>query len=123
MSDCFCDLEMPTAQRVKERKARREHRCTECRGTIKPGEHYRIITTLAEGHWMTDKQCPDCIFTIAEVGRELFAECGGWCYPLGEMRSELAMEARESPAGARIGHMFNAAMRERGGLPVEVPHG
>lgn len=55
-----------------ERRARTEHRCTECNRTIEPGETYRFWTVVggdADG-WLTSKMCAHCWGTI-ELGAAL----------------------------------------------------
>lgn len=60
----------------EHRTARKEHRCTECRRMIQPGEQYLNEGTLFEGRIDTFKTCSHC-----QVVRQwLTKECGGWCY-------------------------------------------
>ena len=42
------------------RRARKGHKCKECRRTIKPGETYRYWTTLSYGTFATEKMCAHC---------------------------------------------------------------
>jgi len=41
-------------------KARKEHKCSECRRTIRKGEFYRRIRFCSDGHWEGGKRCPQC---------------------------------------------------------------
>jgi len=41
-------------------KARKEHRCCECRRIIKKGEQYNNTSGLWDGGWDTYKTCTDC---------------------------------------------------------------
>lgn len=58
------------------RKARKEHRCSECRRAIAIGEEYLYEFTKFDGETHTYKTCAHC-----QVGRLwLQRECGGWVY-------------------------------------------
>lgn len=46
------------------RKARKQHRCNECRRTIEPRETYRFWKTLYEGSFETQRMCSHCWATI-----------------------------------------------------------
>ncbi len=41
-------------------KARREHTCCECKGTIAKGETYHLFKGCWDGDWATFKTCADC---------------------------------------------------------------
>lgn len=56
MSDC----EMPTVCNHCTPRASKDHRCCECRGTIRAGETYDLIIGLWDGRWQTFKTCPEC---------------------------------------------------------------
>jgi hypothetical protein len=62
--------ELPSVYCCDDRKARKEHRCCECRGTIRPGEHYNYH----HGIWDEPNQfkvCPECDELRAEVDAEV----------------------------------------------------
>lgn len=116
--ECYCDFEPADVYTTEERKARREHRCSECRGVIRKGERYQRASMAYEGRWSSYKTCPDCLFVIYEVGRTFFKECNGWCH-----LHEGVIEGLEdliiwNPEARRIGHMFNACSAERGGIRI-----
>lgn len=46
---------------VKMRRARKAHRCEECRQPIKPGDEYEHCRGLTDGYWMTFKTCKSCV--------------------------------------------------------------
>ena len=47
--------------RVTKRKARKEHECGECYGTISPGEEYYEIAYKSDYlQWYTARVCVDC---------------------------------------------------------------
>ena len=41
-------------------RARKEHRCCECGGTIAAGEQYHRVESLYDGDWATDRWCDRC---------------------------------------------------------------
>lgn len=51
------------------RKARKEHRCIECGGTIQVGESYQYVFSVYEGNATTDHTCMKCVAIRAEVQR------------------------------------------------------
>ena len=53
-------LEMPSCYSETMRKARKKHRCCECRGSILPGESYRYKSGIWEGRPDSFKTCVDC---------------------------------------------------------------
>jgi hypothetical protein len=58
--DCFCDYDAPTFYSNVRRKARKVHKCEECRGPILPGEQYECVT----GKWDyvdTFRTCDRCV--------------------------------------------------------------
>lgn len=108
MSDCT----LPDVYNQIERKARKDHVCSDCRGTIKAGERYRYISGIWDGEPEDYKQCQDCIHMRCEMGMHMDDDdgCGG--IPLGGMAYALA-EFETS----RYGHLkaaFNAYAEARG---------
>ena len=63
---CSCEIEIdsdvgPTFYSEEMRTARKQHKCTECRRTIEPGEEYESVSGLWEGGWSKYKTCRDCL--------------------------------------------------------------
>ena len=54
------------------RKARKPHKCCECRGAIQPGETYHVFSGCWDGEWSDFKTCPDCNKLRSEIG----TDCG-----------------------------------------------
>jgi hypothetical protein len=52
--------ELPDAFQSTTRKARKEHRCCECRVAIKPGDEYRYSSGIWVGEPNSHKQCMTC---------------------------------------------------------------
>lgn len=79
MSDCSCvwvdtSWDGPACTSVHTRKARKEHRCYECRTTIKRGERYEETTGIWDGDPHRYRTCLDCV----SVRKAFF--CEGWTY-------------------------------------------
>lgn len=68
------DGELCDIWREAERRAAKEHKCTECGRQIAKGERYLRIEGLYDGSWTTMRVCAHC-----RVGADwLRAECGGF---------------------------------------------
>ena len=57
---CDCDLEPPTVFRETKRKARKDHKCNDCRGRIVAGETYTETFGVWDGDARRFKRCADC---------------------------------------------------------------
>ena len=73
----------PSAFSSKTRRARKAHKCCECRGTIAAGEEYLYISGVWDGSPASFKTCSTCV----EI-RGHFA-CGAARGILGELWNEL----------------------------------
>ena len=57
---CYCD-ESADAWHTKQRKARKQHECYECDGTIEPGDTYTVASWCWVGEgWSSVKICEYC---------------------------------------------------------------
>ncbi|MHC1701464.1 MAG: hypothetical protein AB9900_10855 [Humidesulfovibrio sp.] len=84
MSMCECDHDALSPEFFEERKhkARKAHKCSDCRNTIQPGEVYTLIACKYDGVFEAFKMCQGCeqvrgMFTCAPVGdlkRAVFEE-------------------------------------------------
>ena len=54
------DLDYNDVENTIRRRARKEHKCTECRGLILKGEYYTYTSMLYDGEWEAHKICEDC---------------------------------------------------------------
>jgi hypothetical protein len=52
---------------MEVRKARKQHKCCECRGTINAGEQYHYHHGVADGRGVGYKVCPDCQAMRVEI--------------------------------------------------------
>jgi hypothetical protein len=59
--DCFCDYNVPEFYIKEIRRARKEHKCYECRGRILPGEKYEYVRGKWEGEMDSFKTCQHCV--------------------------------------------------------------
>lgn len=81
---CSCHLDYPDfgtdAAWTIEYKARKEHKCIECREVIKRGERYHRHTTIYDGSYYNSKICNTCL----KIGDDLIK-----CWVMGELDQEL----------------------------------
>lgn len=78
-----------TLTRAVKRKARKAHKCDECRRIIAPGERYEYTTFMWEGDFTEHKICDRC-----QVGADwLIKNCGGFIYQ--EIDEEIEEHAQE----------------------------
>lgn len=63
--------EVAEVYEVEPRKARKEHICRDCRGTIKAGEIYRYHHGVFDGSGFSDKVCVECDEMRKEFNRDL----------------------------------------------------
>ena len=69
-------------------RARKDHRCGECRKTIARGEVYLREVNIHDGRVITDKTCQDC----ASIRNEFFKD-GYWYSQVIELLSEHVRES------------------------------
>lgn len=102
------------------RRARKEHRCSECRRTIAIGERYHFETYVDQpgGRYATHRTCEHC-----DVARDwLLAECSGFMY--GGVREDLVEHLDEYPENLHlkiIGMGIRRGWRRRDGKLWRVP--
>lgn len=88
---CDCDAEYPSFINDSHPKAKKDHNCCECRGTIKSGETYHNYTGLWDGEFSTYKRCEDCFSLIEKIAK---AHDGCNCISFGFLYREVD-ECRE----------------------------
>lgn len=109
MSYCECDFDY-TLNVLDERivkAARKDHKCSECRRTIKAGESYEFIFGIGEGEGQTFKTCTHCIALREWV--KAHVPC--FCWAFTQMR-EYALETAQAAAHEAPGLLFGAYRRE-----------
>lgn len=75
---CFVDLDPCEVWQERDRKARKEHKCSCCHRTIKPGEMYLVHFSVFEGNPESQKCCKECEADRAEFAK---AHDGTLCTP------------------------------------------
>lgn len=79
---CDCDDEGPAFMRVNEKRARRSHRCCECKETISAGHTYEHTSGKWEGEIETFRTCERC----ADLRASYLAM--GYCVAFGTLWSD-----------------------------------
>lgn len=115
---CMTDDWDSQVLRETKRKARKAHRCAECKKQISPGEHYIITATLTDhsvGHY---KHCLKCDKIVAAhfAAERALGHYGG-SFTIGELTQQVAECIREEPA--YVGNFRKAWRGEP--LPIYAP--
>ena len=63
-------FDMPEAYSMTLRKARKNHKCCECRGVIEAGEKYHYHSGIWEGIPQSFKVCIDCEALRGKVAKD-----------------------------------------------------
>ena len=126
--DCDYDYDGDPSEfeSLTDPKARKEHKCSDCGGTIRIGERYEYFACKFNGEIHVEKRCADCRFIVHEVGSSIYEACGGWRQDWRGMLSEAwAMTCDGivddknyltlAPIACRIVGMQRAACAARGG--------
>jgi hypothetical protein len=71
---CVDDFEHPEFYVAERRKARKEHKCSECGRIIQKGETYEYVSGKWDGNIMHYKTCADCL----SIRDAMF--CEGWAH-------------------------------------------
>lgn len=94
---CTCDNDGPSVMWESKPKAKKRHKCCECRGWIEPGETYWRVRGVWDGDARTFSMCPDCDALLSWANR---MEC--FCWSFGNMHGDLIDYADESGDKALI---------------------
>lgn len=57
---CSCDLEQPSVFVEDRHKAKKQHKCSSCKGVIMPGEEYIATFGVWDGEASRYRRCIDC---------------------------------------------------------------
>lgn len=93
----MCDYDPPAIAEHKEVKARKAHRCLECREDILVGDRYVRSNILYDGAWFNSKTCLPCWSLWSEVQK--FSDC----VSMGELAESMAEMA--SGSGISLGKL------------------
>jgi hypothetical protein len=102
-------IEMPQVYGCELRKARKTHKCCECRGAIQAGEKYHYHHGVWDGRAESFKVCVECESLRVEADSEITdaedrTPFGGLCETMGEMRgNDLALTRRYIEIALRRG--------------------
>lgn len=125
--DCYCDYDAPEFYYAEIRKARTEHKCSECFSPIHKGERYEHVLGKWDGDVSTFDTCDRCLALKEYV--EAHVPC--FCWTHGHVREDALDTAREYDIDAP-GLLFGAyrrevlirgRMRERAGLQPDPNSG
>jgi hypothetical protein len=75
MTECYCDYEPATVYIKRQRKARKRHRCYECRRWIEPGETYENLFAVWDGDAKTVKTCSHCVAFVEYIDAHVPCFC------------------------------------------------
>lgn len=109
----MCDI--PSCFQEITRKARKVHRCCECRGDILPGETYQYVSGIWDGEPYDFKTCSDCASLRSEAesrNRTSSIDCGPTFGNLWEFISDYEDEVSEKE--------FHAIINKRGSKMLKV---
>ena len=102
----MCDCgDMPETYRLSRPRAKREHKCCECGGTIRAGETYRSFWGVWDGEAKTYKTCADCEDLHAwceDDGGELCTTFGNLHTDVLDYMHECGDRDREAEAKRRV---------------------
>lgn len=75
---CSCDYDEPDAFWQAHHKAKKRHKCSECRGWIESGERYWRTRGVWDGRPSTYSVCADCEQLICWAGEHDDCLCWGF---------------------------------------------
>lgn len=95
---CSCDGDGPSAFWESRPKAKKRHRCCECRGWIEPGETYWRVRGVWDGEAQTFSMCADCecLKEWACIG------AAGFCWSFGNVMTDVLDYIHDSGEEALI---------------------
>lgn len=88
--DCYCDYDAPSVFSSRMVKARKQHRCDECRRRISVGERYSYVFGVWDGYPDSFHVCAHC----EEIRNFVSISVPCFCWAYGNMLSD-AREAIE----------------------------
>lgn len=95
--DCYCDYDPPSVYSSKTVKARKAHRCDECRRTIAIGERYKYTFGVWEGYPTSHHMCSHC----AEIQSFVTISLPCFCWYQGTLLDDAQEAIQEAYARAR----------------------
>lgn len=95
---CSCDGSAPSASWESCPKAKKRHKCSECRGWIEPGEVYWRVRGVWDGEARTFAMCADCNELKSWAGKD--SDC--FCWTFGNVHTDVLDYVCESGDDALI---------------------
>lgn len=113
---CSCGYDQPSAFWDSRPKAKKRHKCCECRGWIEPGEVYWRVRGVWDGAPQTFAMCADCEGLTVWAGDD--ADC--FCWSFGNVMTDVLDFMHESGDAALIAEAAArvVAIRNRRREPV-----
>lgn len=114
----YDDGERPDVWRESTHRARKQHRCDECRMPIVVGTVYVRCVGMYDGHWYGARVHPDCFALLKHIA---FTVCGQDSYVLNNpdgLRWRVREHYREAPEVLRMWRDILRARRAEGVWPV-----
>ena len=106
--DCYCDFDPATIYNRELRKARKEHRCTECGQPIRFGQQYENVFGVWEGSAWSFKTCEGCCDLRTWVKNNVPCFCwahGSMLDDAAETIDEACCRAPTETVGLRFGFL------------------
>lgn len=105
----FCDFEGPEIYSDSEPRAKKQHRCEECRAPILVGERHYYYAGKWDGDFSSGRQHTLCLQACVYVRDKIQ---GGECIPFGGLKEFMAevnfsSDDRKNPKWARVRAMFS----------------
>jgi hypothetical protein len=116
MSDCYCDYDPPVFHSRAVRKARKNHKCYECRSPIFSGEQYEYVTGKWDGDIEVFKTCQHCVDLRIWVQNNVPCLCWGHGNMFDDLRDAIEDACDRAPSetvGLRFGFMRRIIIRDR----------
>lgn len=104
---CSCDYDMPEFCDVMTRKARKVHKCYECRGTINPGDSYERTAGKWDGEFTEFKTCELC----AELRQWARISVPCFCWTYGDLHEHVRSMVEEVRSDVPAGFVFEWGRR------------
>jgi hypothetical protein len=104
---CSCDFDPPEFSETRTVKARKPHRCYECRGPIDPGESYQKTAGKWDGDFCEFKTCALC----AELRQWARISVPCFCWTYGELHENVSDMVSEVRADVPTGFVFEWGRR------------
>lgn len=113
--DCTCDYDAPSFYSRAIRKARKEHKCEECSGVIRPGESYEYV--CGKWEWVDSfKTCERCVDIRQWVKNNVPCLCwahGNMIEDCKEAVVEAQYRAKDETRGLYFGFLRRIVARDK----------